>query len=150
MFSAFFFVYHRHKLEIFIEAYNILRARLNARLHTTCKKKGMWNPEVSKFPFFDTWVTRNFHIKKLRKVCLCVSFTEWCSNLAQSSHFLARNIIVSCVSLVKTKLPSREPTTDLQPFIFQPNRPKPNSTYFRACLHGGGGPQVGEVTRLSI
>ena len=21
---------------------------------------------------------------------------------------------------------------------------------FRACLHGGGGPQVGEVTRLSI
>ena len=22
--------------------------------------------------------------------------------------------------------------------------------HFRACLHGGGGPQVGEVTRLSI
>ena len=23
-------------------------------------------------------------------------------------------------------------------------------TFVRACLHGGGGPQVGEVTRLSI
>ena len=24
----------------------------------------------------------------------------------------------------------------------------PETSYLRACLHGGGGPQVGEVTRL--
>ena len=30
------------------------------------------------------------------------------------------------------------------------NRWTTQTCYFRACLHGGGGPQVGEVTRLAV
>ena len=33
-------------------------------------------------------------------------------------------------------------------YILFPLRPKLNTV--RACLHGGGGPQVGEVTRLDV
>ena len=32
----------------------------------------------------------------------------------------------------------------------QGNRRWQNVSLLRACLHGGGGPQVGEVTRLAV
>ena len=67
-------------------------------------------------------------------------------------HFCPVEYIINCASLRDQRLPVATlnvvSKNDRKHKIECQHEKSPSSYKLRACLHGGGGPQLGEVTRL--
>ena len=71
-------------------------------------------------------------------VCKSDSFNLW-SNTFTGAHALEQSSIDVTIVFLNKQTNKKQIGIPLNPGT---------SFLFRACLHGGGGPQVGEVTRL--